>query len=411
MRNVDLVFGYLIDSPNGVSSVVRLLKQNKELFEKNGVVCNFHVRGNADSAISASADNNHVLVKHSAKSRIKKSVKSILDFSTRAVPLMHTWFTIYNTLMLPGKKIAKSYTAKESPDCQDPLFFNDLFSCYYYLKITKAKRRPALLVIHSDGEVFKMLKFSFPEIEGSWIMRKLDKIIEYTFSRVSDFGFVAKNAMDHFAELYPQIDRKRIHYVHNGIPQVKFPDIEKRQEARQLELCCVGSLSYRKGQDIIIKALSQLTPEERSRIHVTFVGDGYIRKDLEEYCEKMGIGDCVAFAGNRTDVDDFLRRSDIFILTSRDEGFPMAILEAERAGLPVISTKIAGIPEMIVDGETGLLINPSEHELLPIFKNIATYDWKAMGERSKNLFYEKFTIEKMIEGYCNIFKDMEQAKG
>ena len=132
----------------------------------------------------------------------------------------------------------------------------------------------------------------------------------------------------------------------------------------------------------------------------------YTRAILEEKCEKARLTANVTFAGNRNDVNDFLLKSDIFILTSRDEGFPMAILEAERVGLPVISTDIAGIPEMIVNGETGLIIKPDCDDLYPIFKNIEAYDWKGMGKKSKQMFDNTFTIEKMIEGYCSILREM-----
>lgn len=408
MKNIDLVFGYLIQSSNGVSSVVRLLYDNKAIFEKNGVRCNFFIRGNYTPDAAPSSGNQSSPTAISAKSKIKKSVKKLLDNATRLIPTLHSAYSIYNMLMLPGKRIAKRYVSQESPESKDPLFFHDIFSCYYYLKYTKAKNRPILMVIHSNGETYNMLKMSFPDVEGSWIMKKLNKIEDFTFSRVSDIGFVAKSAMDHFKNLHPELKDVRLHYVYNGLPKMPADETiaPKQSKDDRIELCCVGSLSYRKGQDIIIDALAGLSNAERDRIHVTFLGDGTIRRELEDDCGRKGLSECVSFEGNRTDVDRYLCLSDIFILTSRDEGFPMAILEAERAGLPVISTRIAGIPEMIVDGETGLIISPSKEELLPIFRNIDGYDWAAMGKRSKALFDEKFTIENTIGNYSSIFKSM-----
>lgn len=408
MKNIDLVFGYLIQSPNGVSSVVRLLFDNKSLFEQNGVRCNFFIRGNYTPNAAPSPSNQPKPTAISAKSKIKKSVKKLLDIATKLIPTLHSAYSIYNILMLPGKRIAKRYAAQESPESNDPLFFHDIFSCYYYLKYTKAKNRPILLVIHSNGETYNMLKMSFPDVEGSWVMKKLDKIADFTFSRVSDIGFVAKSAMDHFKNLHPELKDVRLHYVYNGLPTMATDETmaSKQTKGDRIELCCVGSLSYRKGQDIIIDALAELNESEKNKIHVTFLGDGTIRRELEDDCARKGLSKCVSFEGNRTDVDRYLCLSDIFILTSRDEGFPMAILEAERAGLPVISTRIAGIPEMIVDGESGLIINPSKEELLPILRNIDDYDWAAMGKRSKALFDEKFTIKNTIDNYSLIFKSM-----
>ena len=83
--------------------------------------------------------------------------------------------------------------------------------------------------------------------------------------------------------------------------------------------------------------------------------------------------------------------SDLFILPSITEGFPIAILEAMRVGLPIVSTNVAGIPEMINDGDTGLIIEPSVDGVFGFLSNFEKYDWKKMGENSHDLFLEKFT--------------------
>lgn len=410
MKNIDLIFGYPINSPNGISSVVRLLMENSSCFEENGIICNFHVRGIPTIRDNNSQKSEPKKVKQSLTSRVKNNIKIILETTTRIIPHLNSAYKIFNTLMLPCRRIAKIYTAIEPSQTTAPLFFNDIFSCYYYLKFTKIKNRPILLVIHSNGETYNMLKMSFPDIEKSWVSKKLSEIEKFTFSKVSEFGFVAKNAMNHFHRLHPDIPVSRLHYVHNGLPLIEVTAAEKimsnNPDDNCIKLCCVGSLSYRKGQDIIIEALSRLSPSERKLLHVTFVGDGSIRRDLENECRKHDLENNVSFVGARNDVNNYLAASDIFILTSRDEGFPMAILEAERAGLPVISTNVAGIPEMIIDGQSGLIIEPNSKELANIFKNIRDYDWKEMGNKSRKLFVEKFTISKTIGAYCDIFRNM-----
>ena len=121
-------------------------------------------------------------------------------------------------------------------------------------------------------------------------------------------------------------------------------------------------------------------------------------------CEKLGFNSIVSFVGNQRNVDEYLMKSDIFLLMSRDEGFPMAILEAERIGLPIISTNVAGIPEMIKHKEPGFVINPNSKELADILKEIDKYDWKGMGEKSQSLFNSRFTLGNMIDGYSSILK-------
>lgn len=114
-----------------------------------------------------------------------------------------------------------------------------------------------------------------------------------------------------------------------------------------LEICCVGSVSKRKGQDMIVEALVKMSPVQREKVHFTIVGDGTLRGELEKLCFEKGISKYIDFIGVSNQVENYLLRSDIFMLPSRDEGFPISILEAMRAGLPIISTNIAGIPEMV----------------------------------------------------------------
>lgn len=238
-------------------------------------------------------------------------------------------------------------------------------------------------------------------------MTWLKKIEKKTFTKVSNFCFVANNPKSHFIDLHQDIDNQKVHYVYNGLPIVSISSEHfEKPQSRPFELCCVGSITSRKGQDIIIKCLEELSIDGKNKIHITFVGDGPKRKELENISLEKGLQDNVTFVGNQQNVNKYLEQADIFILTSRDEGFPMAILEAERIGLPVISTNIAGIPEMIIDGVTGLIINPDHRELLPILEQIDKYDWQTMGLKSKELFYNKFTINDMINNYSKILKTL-----
>ena len=116
----------------------------------------------------------------------------------------------------------------------------------------------------------------------------------------------------------------------------------------------MGSVSKRKGQDMIVEALVKMSPVQREKVHFTIVGDGTLRGELEKLCFEKGISKYIDFIGVSNQVENYLLRSDIFMLPSRDEGFPISILEAMRAGLPIISTNIAGIPEMVFPGSMEL---------------------------------------------------------
>ena len=90
------------------------------------------------------------------------------------------------------------------------------------------------------------------------------------------------------------------------------------------------------------------------------------------------------------------------MLPSRDEGVPISILEAMRAGLPIISTNIAGIPEMFFSCINGIVISPCLEDIYDILCHIESYNWSAMGKLSYELYQQKFTLDSMIESYANI---------
>src|SRR5690606_25360259 len=102
---------------------------------------------------------------------------------------------------------------------------------------------------------------------------------------------------------------------------------------------------------------------------------------------------------------DYLSSSDIFVLPSKDEGLPISIIEAMRAGLPVIATSVAGIPEMIDHQKNGLLIQPTITSLVSALTSLNKYDWQMMGKMARRTYEEKFTLHQMIKGYCTVIKN------
>ena len=130
----------------------------------------------------------------------------------------------------------------------------------------------------------------------------------------------------------------------------------------------------------------------------------YSSKKLEQYSQQLLVE--VRFIGSSNIVDEYLHSADCFILFSKNEGLPIAIIEAMREGLPIISTSIAGIPELINDGENGYLIELDELKLSNLLLKIAVErpNLRHMGEASRKLFNEKFTKEQMILSYSKIMK-------
>jgi glycosyltransferase involved in cell wall biosynthesis len=113
-----------------------------------------------------------------------------------------------------------------------------------------------------------------------------------------------------------------------------------------------SNLEHEKGVDVLIQACALV----KRPIRVEVLGDGACRDRLERLAAERGVD--VQFAGHVEDVRRRLSGYDIFVLPSRAENFPVAALEAMAAGLPVVATRVGGVPELVVDQETGLIVEP-----------------------------------------------------
>ncbi len=158
-----------------------------------------------------------------------------------------------------------------------------------------------------------------------------------------------------------------VYVVHCGIDP-RFYSFRPRAAplTRSLHALCVASLQEYKGHRVLFAAL--VARPELSRLHVDLVGTGNLRDSLERLAARLGIADRIHFEGSRSEqeVRDRLDHADLFVLASivadngQMEGLPVSLMEALACGIPVVATRLSGIPELVVDGETGLLADPGD---------------------------------------------------
>jgi glycogen(starch) synthase len=222
-------------------------------------------------------------------------------------------------------------------------------------------------------------------------------------------------------ELY-DIDEEKIHVIYNGVDTKKFKPTRNRVglrlelglEEEQRIILCVGRLYYRKGITILLKSIPEVVQKFRD---AKFVISGKGFKKNEEYlrklAEKLKIEKYVAFLGYVPDekLPNLYAASDIFVLPALYENFPFAILEAQSTGLPVISTKVGGIPEFLTDNKNGLLVDPGDSKQLAQRIMVLLGDpvlAEELGGRGRRLVEEKFAwpliTEKVVELYRAISK-------
>ncbi len=168
-----------------------------------------------------------------------------------------------------------------------------------------------------------------------------------------------------------------------------------------LNIYFVGRLAPPKNPFLLIEALVRLAPELQERARVTIIGDGPDRERLERLIEKLELRARVELAGSlpREQVLARLREeADLFVLLSRWEGFPYSILEAMAAGVPVIASRVGGIPE-VLEQDGGILVNDDLAQLTEVLttllKNSTTRT--TLGTQARHLVESRFSVEQMCE--------------
>jgi glycosyltransferase involved in cell wall biosynthesis len=156
----------------------------------------------------------------------------------------------------------------------------------------------------------------------------------------------------------------KMHVVRCGIPLDKLPTPSPVSSAGKT-IVCVGRLSPEKGQAGLLEAFASVRTKH-PKASLVLAGDGPDRTNLGAIAKDLGIGDAVTFVGRLTEEDALaeIARSDVLVLPSFMEGLPIVLMEAMAIGVPVIASRIAGIPELVEDGKTGLLFTPSNWEEL-----------------------------------------------
>ena len=178
--------------------------------------------------------------------------------------------------------------------------------------------------------------------------------------------FVA--CISHFARsqamvFAPQEHWGKLHVVHCGVSPEQFEP--RRHEGRGSRLLFVGRLAAVKGLPVLLEAVAHLA-KDRQDVTLVVAGDGPDRAKLEAQAKRLGIGSRVEFRGyqSQAQVREVLRQTDVFAMASFAEGVPVVLMEAMAAGVPVIATRIAGVPELVEDGVSGFLVPPGEPQTI-----------------------------------------------
>jgi glycosyltransferase involved in cell wall biosynthesis len=283
-----------------------------------------------------------------------------------------------------------------------------------------ARRRPTLLVN----------TFHQP-LRRYWWLRHVEMIDEHIVRRFDRVLPVAEAIRQEMLAKRPQ-DAQRVITVLNGVDLSLFRDAAPEDDTRQSDgargepsarrrvrrelgiadeavLCAtIGRVMEDKGLGYLIDAQQQVT---RSCDHVRqiLVGIGPDMDKLTRKVRELGLDDRIQFTGHRRDIPEVLAAADLLVVSSLSEGLSVAIIEAMAAGKPVVATRVGGTPEIVVDGETGLIVEPRDSAgladaIVALVNDPARR--KSMGRYARELAFSQWSVERMVRDFERVYRDL-----
>lgn len=201
----------------------------------------------------------------------------------------------------------------------------------------------------------------------------------------------------------------RLVTIHNAMPDID-ETLHAMPGKSPPQLLMVARLSHWKDQPTLLHALSGLKDLEWQ---LDLVGEGPLRGQLEEQVQNLDLKSRVTFLGFRRDVPDRIAEAQVFLLISKWEGFPRSILEAMRAGLPVVASDVGGVKESVVDGMTGFVIPPGDSDRLRecLRKLLTSAELRvSMGEAGRARYEDKFTFDRLVDQTVKVYESVVGRK-
>jgi glycosyltransferase involved in cell wall biosynthesis len=285
------------------------------------------------------------------------------------------------------------------------------FSATWSALLSRQTGIPAVATLHvaptATRQFRNTLRHRLATDARDWVMRKA---LNRWSSRVITVSEALRQTYLGKGDLEPG----KVTVVHNGIELERFRRDRAATRAR-LErefgiapgvpiLVTVSVLRPAKGIEYLLDAV-QRVPNAVFLI----LGDGNKREEWQALAQQQGIGDRVRWAGYRTDVDTILAGCDALVHPSLDDAFPTVLLEAMAAGLPVVATRVGGIPEIVSDGETGFLVPPADAAALAnaIDNLLADRErMRRMGESVTSIAVTKFSTAAWVSRLTAVYDEV-----
>ncbi len=229
-----------------------------------------------------------------------------------------------------------------------------------------------------------------------WVLRSFDQVVA-----------VSEAVRDRL--LKTGVPGKKVHLIRNGISVTPLANAMQLREGRAaagggLRVGLVARLSPEKGVDLFLQAAARAA-ESFPEVSFAVAGDGPDRAALERLIVELGLERRAELTGPQTDMPAFYASLDLLVSSSRQEGLPMALLEGAASGLPVVATRVGAVPEVVLDGQTGFLVQPGDpEELAARIELLADRELREhFGVAGKRHVRDGFSAQRMAADYVSVY--------
>ncbi|HLI86856.1 MAG TPA: glycosyltransferase [Bryobacteraceae bacterium] len=240
-------------------------------------------------------------------------------------------------------------------------------------------------------------------------LRRGERALFASACRLTDrIVLVCRQVHEEFCRRFPAL-AGRASAIPNGIEVEELLAVAPRTFSSEFVFGSVGRLAPVKDFHSLLAAFA-LVYRQIPRCRLEILGSGELQADLESFAAGLGLGQVVTFRGWSPDVAGFLSRVDAFVLSSRSEGLPMSVLEAMAAGLPVVSTAVGGVPELIETANCGWLARPGDPRDLAQKMALAITNRNGHGARGREAVREWYSAGCMARRYSGLFEQCLKSR-
>lgn len=290
-------------------------------------------------------------------------------------------------------------------ECQPDIVHTFLLTGSLYGRFAAMMARVPV-IIGTEVNVYEK-KRPMHALAERWLMRDTDAVVASAES-VRDFYIQQVKA-----------DPWKVEVIYNAVDWAQLQTTVDRDELRASVdvpagaplLTIIARLTEQKGHRILLDAMAR---PDLAQAHLLVVGDGPLREALERQASGLGLSARVRFVGARRDLGNILAATDVFVMPSFWEGLPLAMVLAMGAGLPVVATRVAGIPEVVQDGVTGLLVPPGDSSELGAALSRVVNDDTArvlLGQAARTFVRPRFGVDGYVNAITGLYDRLLAAKG